>query len=255
MKKLMILLIMVIGLSNYATAQKTINVPYFGKMTAQELCGSSTEFCQPTSSSRFAKVKAKVYKGEIEYELFRKFKKSIFETTPCSNSELSANDYTISSSNTLTASVESKEKKSFDQKLEANLTKIIGRFFGKLDESIKADIKAELIKNIESETNQEIELEYIVYDLTQRFIDDNLSTCMDSDPKKRKIVTGISILTVSGEWTTDVFKKTFTNFEGNVQAFNALSVESKNEYEKEKKVILDGNFEAISIIFSVAYRK
>lgn len=255
MKKLLNFILVALMTVNFVNAQSKIKVPYFDKMTAMEICGETTNFCQPTSSEKWAPVKGKIFKGKIEYELFRSFKNTIFETAPCPNAKLTDKDFVSKSIHKLQGSVASIEKQKFDEKIKANLTDLINKYFTSLSKSIKADIEAELVKNIKKETSQKIKLEYRTYDLTDAFIDDQLENCLSSIPKGQKVVTGISVLTIDGSWTTNTLKQTFANFEANVTAYDALTLESKNQYEKDKQTILTGDFEPLSVIFAVAYRK
>jgi hypothetical protein len=251
MKKLA-LVVGIALLSFNANAQSSIQVPYFGTMTSQELCGRPT--CQPGMGGFWAPVKGgRLYDGEVGNILGRSFRKSLFETSPCTQRTPTENDINVLARNDLSGRVEESKKKNFDAEVNANLAKLINTQIV-LPESVKANLLAQLKNAVETETSQNIELEYKIIELKQPYVDSEVDGCYARLPKRHKIITGIGVITVKGSWASNTLKKAFNNFEANASAFDGLSAEAKAEYERSKERVLSGKFDPLSMIINSSYK-
>lgn len=234
-----------------AVAQKKIEVPYFGNMTSEELCGSSD--CKPTNAQYWATVKGgKLYDGVPGNILGRSFRKGIFETNPCVSRVPSDNDVNVLGIHNLSGKVEENKKKDFDATINANLTRLINQ--QNLPDSIKAELIAQIKNSVETATSRNVELVYRVVELKQPYIDEQVDACLARLERKRKILTGVSLITVKGDWTSNTLRDAFRKFEANATLFSSLSADVKTNYEKSKQTLLSGNFEPFSLIISTAYK-
>lgn len=231
-------------------AQNTVNVPYFGKMTSLELCGSPNG-CKSPTSPYWASVKdGKYYDGTPGSILGRGFK-TIFDSYPCVTRIPVDTDVDTHNIHNLSGKVQENKKKEFDATIKANLTRLINS--QNLPDSIKADLLTQLNNSVESATTRNIELVYKVLGLKQPYIDDQVKTCYTTLQKKHMVVTGISLISIKGNWTSNTLKDAFKKFEANAALFKSLSAEVKINYEKTKETLLNGSFEPFSTIHSVSY--
>lgn len=245
------LTVLICFISVVAKAQKKIEVPYFGTMTPVELCGLPA--CKPTISPYWAMVNGgKFYDGVPGNILGRSFKKSVFETNSCVFKVPIDNDVNVFATHNLSGKVQENKKKDFDATINANLTRLINS--QNLPDSIKANLLAQIKNSVESATSKNIELIYKVVELKQPYIDEQVNACYAHLERKHKIVTGVSLISLKGNWTSNTLSDAFKKFEINAALFKSLSAEIKANYEKTKETLLNGNFEPFSLVLVTSYK-
>jgi len=233
-------------------AQSKIQVPYFKTLSGREICGSQN--CNPTIGV-WAPIKGGyLFDGDAKKIFGRKFGKSgIFDNSPCATRLPNETEFKTLKSGTLNGTLDITKKSEFDVKVNADLTKIINQYVS-VNETVKADLIAELKKIVDAKSEATIELEYKIIQLESNYLDTEIEQARKTLGKKEKIIIGLSVLTVSGSWNSNTLKDVFANFEANAAAFKALDAKAKLDYEQSKKKVLEAKFDAFSMIFNVAYK-
>ncbi|MFN3353371.1 MAG: hypothetical protein ACK4Z5_07165 [Brevundimonas sp.] len=90
-------------------------------------------------------------------------------------------------------------------------------------------------------------------DLSRSFIDEKLDACLDSLPRDQKVITGVSLVTVSGDWSQDIVRGTMAELEASAE-YRALNASLRAEFSQRREIALRGNFEPLAVPFAVAYR-
>jgi hypothetical protein len=238
-----------------AASADNIKIPYFERMKSQDICGSDNG-CQPTSSQSWSKIKDPLdYYGVPGEFLGRSFKNSAFETSPCVAVANTSTDVRTAGGSTVQATVQTSAKGALSANLQANIAKLVAERFSALPDTVKADLKAKLDASMTSTLDQAVELKYQRIDMTQVLMDAKLGECLAALPGNRKAITGISTLTVTGNWSRTRLAKAFADFEASAGYTENLSASAKGDYQTEKTATLVGTFEPLSLVFAVAYRK
>lgn len=239
--------------SQDATANsKKIDIPYFGQISSMQLCGDPKTYCQPSSSTLWAMVENLDYNGDVGDYLGRYYSE-IHDDNPCPEKRVSHDDVESFKKGSFTATVKTTKKKEFKSKVKANLAQLVRNSFDNLPESIQADLMIGLESAIEQSSQMTIDVEYKTLQLKKVVTDKLKTSCLPVLKTGQMLSTGIGIITVKGKWTSQVLNKTIAEFEANSSAFKELSAEVKVTYENARNIILAGNFEALSLIISVAY--
>lgn len=249
MKKLLV----VAGASLLASCA-SIEIPYFEKLDPKYVCGGSpSPDCQPTSSRKYSKVSDLDFDGNPSHYLGRSFE-YFFERNKCVDVEVSENDVVISGYQEVTGKLKNNTKTDFSNKISTDIVSHLRRNNVPVPNGFEADISNEVARRVDNKDTNSIKLEYKRIDLSTKFIDDHLANCQAKTPKKQKISTGISVITVSGRWTSKRLTETFASIEAKA-SYRTLSNEAKASYENAKDRILDGSFAPVSYIFAVAHRE
>ncbi len=232
----------------------SIKVPYFEDLDPKYVCGNyPSPYCQPNSSTRWSKIKSGVdYNGNPNHYLGRSYIK-YFQTSKCVDREITESDIIISGLQTVKASLKDNEKTKFSNKLSADIIALIKMNGAPVPPGINAGVNAEVAQKIDNTDNSTVELEYKRIDLTKDFIDKYLENCLAKTPKNMSVATGISIITVSGQWSSNKLSESMANIEASA-SYSILADEAKAEYKQAKDRILNGKFEPVSLVFAVAYR-
>lgn len=250
MKKIITLLISV-----FALAGCGITVPYFEKLDPEYVCGNyPSPYCQPNSSMQYSKVKSgRDYDGNPKNYLGRSFE-NFFETTPCVGVEVKEADVVISGLQNVNGTLKDEERIQFANKLSADIVALVQMSGVPVPPGVSADISAEVERNIENTDTSTIQLEYKRIDLTTEFMDAHLQACLDKTPKNMDVTTGISVITVSGNWTSEKFVDTLSSLEAKA-SYSILTESAKAGYQQAKDRAMEGKFEPVSFIFAVAHRQ
>jgi len=247
----------VIALLGVATAITGcgITVPYFENLDPEYVCGNyPSPYCQPNSSKQYSPVKSgRDYDGNPNNYLGRSFE-SFFETTPCVSAAVTDTDVVISGVQGVTGTLKDEEQTKFANKLSADIVALVQMNGVPVPPGVSADISAEVERKIKNTDTSSIQLEYKRIDLKQEFMDAHLQNCLDKTPKNLDVSTGISVITVSGSWTSDKVVDTLASVEAKA-SYSILSDSAKAEYQQAKTRALSGQFKPVSFIFAVAHRK
>lgn len=232
-----------------------ITVPYFENLDPEYVCGNyPSPYCQPNSSKQYSKVKSgRDYDGNPKNYLGRSFE-SFFETTPCVSAEVKDSDVDISGFQSVTGTLKDEEQTKFANKLSADIIALVQMNGVPVPPGVSADISAEVERKIKNTDTSSIQLEYKRIDLKQDFIDAHLQNCLAKTPKSLDVSTGISVITVSGSWTSDKVVDTLASVEAKA-SYSILSDSAKAEYQQAKTRALNGQFKPVSFIFAVSHRK
>ncbi|MFI1773374.1 hypothetical protein [Thalassobellus citreus] len=248
-----IILVLTIFLSFNSYSQKKRKIPFFGKVLLTELCGSDQ--CAPTYGIRaYIHKKDKLYyNGEYSSVLGRIFKKDIFSSLSSSITNLTKDDVDYFVEVDGTGSVEEKSKKEFDANLTATLTDLLRKDID-LKKNLKAKLLAEVDKIVENKTRNNIEYSFKIIQLKRTGdIDNKVATAVSNLNKDEKLIVGISVVTVSGNWTSKSLKEVINKFEATAGWSDSLSAEAKLNYEKSKKRVLEGKVKEFGFIIADSY--
>jgi hypothetical protein len=223
--KLSITIIVALIATSTLFAQSKIQVPYFKTLSGNEICGSPN--CNPTIGI-WAPIKGGyLFDGDAKKIFGRKFGKSgIFDNLPCATRLPNETEFEIRKKGTLNGTLDVTKKSDFDSKVTADLTKIINQYVS-VNETVKADILAELKRTVDTKSSAIIELEYNIIQLNNSYLDTEIEEARKKLGKKEKIIIGLSVLTVSGTWNSNTLKDVFANFEASAEAFKAFDADAK----------------------------
>ena len=234
---------------------KKIQVPYFDKMTPEEVCGGTPEYCQPTSSQKWAKIKpGKDYDGRFDKVLGRKFDETAFENVPFAKPVPTKNDIVISGKSTVEGKLSSTTKNDFQLKISADIMKLLEAGMETVPKGLRADVEAQVKAITAKVLTQNISLEYKRIDLSGYYIDEHIYPRMSELSKNDKVITGMSLITVEGKWSKDTMSDVLVGVEAGV-GYEGLTAALKEEFSKVKKKVLAGEFDPTSFYFAVAYRE
>jgi hypothetical protein len=232
-----------------------ITVPYFDNLDPKYVCGDyPSPYCQPNSSTKWTPIKSGVdYDGDPNHYLGRSFFK-YFQRDQCISSNITDSDVVISGKQNVNGVLNDNEKTEFSNKLSADIVALIETNGVPVPPGVKADVSTEVAKKIDNTDKSTIELEYKRIDLNMDFMDEHLASCIAKTPKNEKVATGISVITVSGKWSSDRVSETMASIEASA-SYSVLSDQAKAEYQQAKQRVLNGTFEPVAFVFAVAYRK
>lgn len=242
------LLGLTITISTYG--QKKVQIPYFETLSGNEICG--TKDCNPTNGIWQTIKGGYLFDGDLTEIFGRKFKKGIFINSKCAPKKPTSEQYKVVKSGSLKGTLKTEKKNEFDSKISADLSKIINDNID-IDAAIKAELLAELKKTVEKKSKSKIELKYQIVQIENDYLDNEIKECRKTLKKKERVIIGVSVITVSGNWNSETLKDVFANFEANAEAFTAMTAELKNQYEAEKEKTLNAKFDPFSMIFNVSY--
>ena len=90
----------------------TINVPYFENLKPEYVCGGYNEYCQPTSSTLWAKIENGVdYNGNPNHFLGRSYT-NFFQTEKCVTETIKDNNLDVNGVNIIKGTLKKEEEKS-----------------------------------------------------------------------------------------------------------------------------------------------
>jgi hypothetical protein len=249
-----ILLTLMIAISLGANSQRR-DIPFFGKVALSDLCGSDD--CRPSHGTKaYINKKDKLFfDGNYNTILGKTFRKNdIFNMTASSMRDITDNDVNRFLEVTGSGTLDVNQKKSFDASLSADLKQLLKDKIS-LPEDLKVDLLAELENSVKKETQTKIDYGFEIIELKKSGdIDRELTRVISTLVKGDKIVTGISVVTVSGSWTSNTIRHALDSFEAKVGLKDKLSAEAKLEYERTKTQILQGNFKKFSFIIGDSFK-
>jgi hypothetical protein len=238
-----------------ALSSCSISVPYYERLDPEYVCGGyPAPYCQPNSSKKYSRIKSGAdYDGKPKNYLGRSFV-SFFETSPCVGVEVTDSDVVISGEQSVTGMLRNEERTKFANKLSADIVALIQLNGVPVPPGVTADISAEVERTVKNTDISSIELQYKRIDLSQEFMDSHLESCLVKTPRSRRVSTGISVITVSGSWTSDKVADTLASVEAKA-SYNIMSDSAKAEYQQAKTRAMKGQFKPVSFVFAVAHRR
>ena len=235
-----------------------VSIPHFDGLSYEEVCGGVPNKCQPTSSTRYTSVNALDFPGDYGELLGRKFKRSsgggIFETRQCATESVDIDDVDIEGENRITASIRQDSRNNLATSVSADIAKTItSGISSELPTGTQADLSASLEFEIDRLLNQAVNMIYHRASLSTSFMDSAGAECISSLGAGEVMITGISIIESSGNWSSSAVSDILRDFEASA-SYIALEGSARNTYERNKNRVLSGNFSPVSFVFSVAYQ-
>lgn len=252
MKNLILLSIALLMFIN-AYSQKQ-EIPFFGKVELKELCGSNNCLGSYGIKAYVHKNDKLYYNGDYNSILGRVFKKSIFDTKPSGLRSITNEDVDYFAEHKGTGKLEKNTKVEFDANLTANIDEILKNEI-QLPEEFKIKLLTESKNTVSKRSGNTIDFSFRIIQLKNvGDIDKQLNEAFVKLEKGEKIITSISVVSISGQWTSNTLKEVFDNFELNAALNDKLSVESKLKYEKSKDLVLKGEVKEFSFIIGDTYK-
>ena len=252
MKKI-IILVFTILLSLNGYSQK-LKIPFFGKIKLTELCGSKN--CLPSYG-----IKAYVHKndklyynGDYNSILGRVISNSIFDTESSGIDDITKDDINYYVEHNGNGSVKQESKTEFDTNVTSNLTELLKSSI-ELPEDLKIKLLADIDNTVTKNTKNKITFSFKIIELKKvGEIDRQVTKAFSKQEKGQKIVTGISVVTISGKWTSNTLKEVLNEFELSAGLNDILSAGAKLKYEKSKERILEGEVKEFGFIIGDSYK-
>lgn len=253
MKKLLILTIFTIAFNIESYSQKR-KIPFFGKIKLTELCGSND--CLPTYG-----IKAYIHKNDKLYFngnynsiLGRIITRDIFDTEASGIDIITKNDVDYFVEHNGNGSLEKNSKTEFDARVTANLTQILENTI-ELPDDLKAKLIGEIDKSVTKNTKNEISFTFKIIQLRNiGEIDNQVVQAFSKLEKGQKLITGISVVTIGGKWTSNTLREALDEFEFNVGLNDYLSADAKLKYDKSKERVLEGEVKEFGFIIGDSYK-
>jgi hypothetical protein len=251
-KFILITLALILSMNSYSQKK---NIPFFGKVKMIELCGSSD--CRPGIN-----IKAYVHKndklyynGDYNSILGKVFTSSIFDTEASGITNITRNDVDYFVEHNGSGSIDKRSKTEFDTNVTANLRQLIGSAIN-LPEDLKVQLIAQIDNTVTNKTKTDIEFSFKIIQLKSvGNIGAQLADAFSEMESGEKIITGISVVTISGRWTSNTLREVLNSFEVGVGLNESLTGEAKLEYEESKNRALEGEVKEFSFIIGDSYKK
>jgi hypothetical protein len=236
-----------------------VNVPFFEPLTTGQLCGGFNEACQPTSSRTFQRLRDPVdYNGNPASLLGRSYV-SIYEHRPCTSTPVyagrtdGADDVEYFGQTGINGRLNGATRAAFNLGLSGDLDAYVAQTFPNFPQGFQAEAKSKLEQKFQSAIGRTASITYHRMDLSRGFMDRELDACLDRLPRNEKVITGVSLITVSGEWSQDIVRETMAELEASA-SYRALSASQRVEFSQRREFALRGTFEPVAVPFAVAYR-
>lgn len=235
---------------NPAVAQ--INVPYFSKLSKYEVCGGFNSYCQPASSRKYHVLRGADFGGLDEW-LGVSYNKTAFQRTPCIGPFSKVDDVRVSGEQSFSASFDKKYNGRLRSVLNADIATYLGAVLTSLPAGLQAKLKADATDKLTTSDNGKANFRYRRYDLTMAAMSNLLSDCYAKTKGKRKVITGVSVIEMSGDWARDRLIDSFGTIEASAD-FIGLSTEVKTAYTDARKKAANGTFQPLAFVIATAWR-
>lgn len=246
------LIILTVFLSMNAYSQKR-KIPFFGKIKLSELCGSNDCRGSWGEKAYVHKNDRLYYNGNYNSILGRVFTTSIFDTRISGLNNITKDDVDYFAEQNGSGSLLKNVKTEFDAKLNADLSELLRKEVD-LPEDLKAKLLAELDNTITRRTNNTIDFGFKIIQLKNvGDIGAQITDIRSRLNENQKLITSISVVTISGEWTSYTLKEVLNTFEANVDLEEVLSAQAKLTYDKSRERVLGGRVKEFGFIIGDTY--
>jgi len=236
----------------------SIKIPYFDKLSYNEVCGGHPKKCQPQSSKEWDPIEPGVdFSGDYSDLLGQKYndRSSIFETSDfVDRTSINSNSYEIKGKNKIEGRINKTSKNDFKAALKADILKLFSEQSKANFSDVDINLDSQITSVIDRTDISSINLEYKRVDLTKRFINTHITPKLTDLSSKDKVITGISLITVEGNWSRSKVTELFAQLEATGE-YRTLTSSAKNNYKRDKNRILNGKFESLQYCISAAYRR
>lgn len=242
--------------STPAVAQK-IQVPFFEKLKVSDVCGGASPYCVPTSSLNYDRVNGADFNGDLQDWLGTHYKNrngALFNRESCYSDFSVEKDVSTAGLHNFFAIVDNRYAGNINSKLGIDLNKFLGGILSILPIPVGIKLKADATDKLTNSSAKNIGFVYKRIDLKLPAITKMMQVCRPVTGGTDRVVTGISIITVSGEWSYGKIVDAFGEFEASGE-FLGLSPDIKSKYTDERNKALSGKFEPLTMVIGVAYRQ
>lgn len=236
-----------------ALAGCAIQIPYFEKLSYDEVCGRATKQCVAPGGVKFDWVQpGKDYNGDPASILGRKYV-NVHSTLPCVVTKPIADNIETFGQNKLTGTLTSDSTASFKSEVNADILELIEKYTGGLPKDLNADLEAQVNNATNTKLSRKVALEYKRLALKDSFKETtNFSNCLASLKSGERIATGISLITVSGDWSKNTLSDILTKLEATA-SYKNLTADAIADYKTKKNILLNGTFEPVTYFFAVTF--
>lgn len=228
-------------------------MPYFSKLSAQEVCGAFTRYCQPTSSFDYDRVRGADFSNLSEW-LGTSYRNKVFQRSPCVASFSPDTDVRVSGENRFSAIFNNKYSGDLRSKLNVDLDQYLGAVLTVLPVGLQAQLKADATDALTRSSTSRADFVYRRHDLTMAAMGRMLPACYARTNGKRKVVTGVSVVEMSGDWARSRLLEGIGKFEATAE-FIGLSPDIKANYNDRRQRALVGSFPPLSFVIATSWRK
>lgn len=243
--------IALVGCPSVLPAQ--ISTPYFGKLASKDVCGNFNSYCQPTSSLEYDRIKGADFNGLDEW-LGTSYNKSPFNRASCSSPFSAEADVRVSGETNFSVTFSDNYKGQLRALAEVDLASYLGALLAALPLGLQAKLKADATDKLVTSKTGSADFVYRRYDLTMLARTKLLPTCYTKTNGKRKVVTGVSVITMSGSWARSRLIESFGVFESSAD-FIGLSSDNKADYIDKRNKAMKGDFEPLAFVIATSWRK
>jgi hypothetical protein len=243
-------IMMVLGASAIlASCAPTVDVPYFGKIPVEDLCGNYSSHCQPTVSRLWAQSDAIPFES-AETILGWSYTTDLRSRDLCAN--ITAPLFEQRGSNAFAGTVTTTERARVVAALGVDLREFIDRNFSALPDSLKAALQVKAEDAVKTAVEQRVNLRYRRVEMTTMGLSTQARPCLDALPVGTKVITGVSVISADGTWTSSRLREAANEFEASA-SYDELGLEGKVEYERQRDVALAGRFEPLHYVFAFSF--
>lgn len=236
-----------------APASGQIRTPYFRTLSATEVCGGFNAYCQPTSSQRYDRVRGADF-GELSEWLGTSYRDSAFQRSPCVTSLSPNTDVRVSGENRFSAIFNNQYSGALKSKLNVDLDQYLGAVLSVLPIAFQAQLKADATDALTRSGTSRADFVYRRYDLSMAAMGRLLPDCYRRTNGQRKVVTGVSVVEMSGDWARSRLLEGIGKFEATTE-FIGLSPDIKANYNDRRQRALEGSFQPLSFVIATSWRK
>jgi len=254
MKAFAAMLISSFMLGTALPASAQIDVPYFKKMSKSDVCGGFNSYCQPASSIRYDRVRGADFVDLAEWlgTSYPDKDNSVFQRSSCT-APFEATDVIISGENNFSVSVNNAYTGQLHSKLDVDVAKYLAVVLEVLPGGLAAKLKADATDKLALGNNGKADLTYRRYDLKMTALGRLLPACYAKTKGLRRVITGVSVISMSGSWSRSRLIDSFGAFEATAD-FIGLEPDIKAKYTDRRAKALEGQFKPMSFIIATAWR-
>lgn len=233
-------------------AQAKVKLPYFDSIKENDLCGGLPDYCQPTASKKWFRVGDPFdYSGDPNTILGSKIE-TIYDPYKCTAPLVSPADFNNSPVITVNGTVKEISKPGLSAAISADLDALAEQVGVSLPDTLKVKLKAALGTDITQKLNQSVTIKYQRIQMSVPFKQANMPACLAIAKTNEKVITGISVITVSADWSKDRFSEALNAIELEA-SFSSLSADARAVYDANKNKVLSGKMPETSFVIMASF--
>lgn len=227
----------------------TMQLPIIGETTTADVCKNYSSYCQPTASRLWARSDAIPYEG-ADSILGWSYTDDLRARDECTNITMPL--YEERGSNTFSGTITTTERVSVAASLGVDLREFISKNFTALPPDLKAALQAKAEDAVKAAVEENINLRYRRVEMTTQGISRQARPCLAGLPADSKVVTGVSVISADGTWTSRRLREATNEFEASA-SYDELGVEGKLEYARQREAVLAGQYEPLHYVFAFSF--